>query len=65
MLKHFDLTEEEYRSLVSEYGGFCLDCREEACGIEPDARNYLCESCGRESVFGAEELLLMGHINIT
>jgi hypothetical protein len=28
-------------------------------GVEPDARNYLCEACGERRVFGAEEILLM------
>ena len=27
-------------------------------GVESDARNYTCESCGAEQVFGAEELLI-------
>lgn len=48
----------------SEFGtdnpGFCLACGEEQEGCEPDARNYLCESCGKHRVFGAQEILLMG-----
>jgi hypothetical protein len=39
--------------------GLCIICGEEADGCEPDARNYECESCGAEQVFGAEELVLM------
>lgn len=39
--------------------GFCLSCGAEAFNVEPDARNYECESCGATQVFGAEELLLM------
>lgn len=39
--------------------GFCLICGEEASGVEPDARNYTCDNCGAEQVFGAEELLLV------
>jgi hypothetical protein len=42
-----------------EYAGFCIACGEQADGVEPDARNYLCESCGQRKVFGAEELLMM------
>lgn len=38
--------------------GFCLACGAEAMGVEPDARHYPCESCGKPEVFGAEELLL-------
>ena len=39
--------------------GFCLSCGDEAYGVEPDARKYECESCGKDKVYGAEELLLM------
>lgn len=39
--------------------GFCLACGDEAYNVEPDARRYECESCGRMTVYGAEELLLM------
>lgn len=38
--------------------GFCLECGEEAYGVEPDAREYECEVCGVNSVFGAEEILI-------
>lgn len=37
--------------------GFCLECGEEASGVEPDARCYECECCSKKAVFGAEELL--------
>ena len=40
--------------------GFCINCSEEAEGVEPDAREYFCYSCERQTVFRAEELLLMG-----
>ncbi len=40
--------------------GFCLSCGEQQDGCEPDARNYLCESCEESMVFGAEEILIMG-----
>ncbi len=43
----------------SEYIGFCTDCGAEKDGCEPDARNYTCDECGADSVFGAEELLIM------
>ena len=43
-----------------EYEGFCLACGETQDGVEPDARQYVCESCGARKVYGAEELGLMG-----
>ncbi len=41
--------------------GFCIDCGHQQGGCEPDARMYPCESCDHASVYGAEELLLMGY----
>lgn len=40
--------------------GFCVACGAEAHGVEPDAREYECESCGEMKVYGAEELLISG-----
>lgn len=42
-----------------DYVGFCLACGEQADCVEPDARNYTCEACGEDQVFGAEELIIM------
>lgn len=39
--------------------GFCLVCGAETSGVEPDARRYKCEACGKSKVYGAEELLFM------
>ena len=39
------------------YEGFCLACGATMIGIEPDAENSLCESCGARAVWGAEELM--------
>lgn len=39
--------------------GFCMSCGSEQDGCEPDARNYECEKCGENQVFGAEECLFM------
>ncbi|HEU4986897.1 MAG TPA: hypothetical protein VFT89_07515 [Rhizobiaceae bacterium] len=38
--------------------GICLACGFEQDGCEPDAREYECEACGEEQVFGCEELLM-------
>jgi len=35
-----------------------VECGASRKGCEPDARNYPCEKCKKNSVFGAEELLL-------
>ena len=63
-LWHKSLTDEvlieacERRHSSLDDPGFCLICGNEAGGVEPDARNYTCENCGAEQVFGVEELIL-------
>jgi hypothetical protein len=43
---------------ADENTGFCKACGAEAYNVEPDARNYRCESCGQMEVYGAEEMLI-------
>jgi DNA-directed RNA polymerase subunit RPC12/RpoP len=42
-----------------DYMGICIACGNEQEGVEPDARGYECEDCGKPKVYGAEELLMM------
>lgn len=58
------VSSEDYADMRENGGGFCLSCEEEAWGVEPDARNYKCDSCGEKQVFGIEDLLVMGAIEI-
>lgn len=59
------LTEARYRALCDEYSGLCRTCGEERMGdTEPDARDYPCEACGEDAVYGVEELLMMGEVEI-
>lgn len=39
--------------------GICHSCGEKQDGCEPDAREYICESCGKPRVYGLEETLVM------
>ena len=57
------ITEQEFLNMDNDGGGFCLSCGDEAWGVEPDARNYTCETCGATEVYGASELLMMGEIS--
>jgi hypothetical protein len=63
-LWHKSLTDEvifeacERRQTSLDNPGFCLICGNESDGCEPDARNYTCEACGAEQVFGSDELLM-------
>jgi len=63
--KVITVTEETFMELGESHGGVCLACDEFAWeGCEPDARYYPCESCGKRRVFGIEEALMMGAIEI-
>ena len=44
---------------ADDYIGICIACGNEQEGVEPDARGYECEDCGKHKVYGAEELLMM------
>ena len=50
-------------NLAMELPGYCLRCGAYHDGVEPDACNYPCEECGTRSVYGAQELVLMGRIS--
>jgi len=56
------LLESEYKEAREEYHGWCTGCREitNFGGVEPDAENYECDSCGKPKVFGIDTALIMG-----
>lgn len=62
---HASITLERIMDACERHGssfdnpGFCLSCGLDAEGVEPDARNYECESCGESKVFAVEELLFI------
>ena len=58
------MTAAEFIERSESYEGLCLACLEEAYGVEPDARQYTCESCGKNEVYGLEELRVVGKIQI-
>ena len=62
MTFHPSVTSTRVQGLLQRdnYLGLCVACGEEAHGVEPDARRYICEACGKRSVYGAEEMLFMG-----
>lgn len=57
-----EITEEEFRAYHDDGGGICLECGEFAENVEPDARDYQCDSCEQWRVFGLDEALMAGHI---
>ena len=57
----YTVSEEDYHDGTV---GICLSCGEQTYGVEPDARNYPCESCGENGVHGLEEALMMGRLDV-
>jgi hypothetical protein len=55
-------TLEDIQRADDDQAGFCLACGNMQYNCEPDARNYTCEACGQDTVFGASELVFMGHV---
>jgi len=58
------VSREEYEELVEGYMGLCLACEHRQGCVEPDAEHYRCENCHELEVFGAEQLLLLGELEI-
>lgn len=59
------LSESDFQTLSEEYAGICIECGEiQDSGVEPDAHGYECNSCGKSSVYGLEEALLLGYVEI-
>ena len=57
----FDL--EAITEAMDSQCGFCIECGAERGECEPDATEYPCPECGELTVYGAEELLIMGLVN--
>ena len=54
--KLLDAVESEMFGL--ENPGFCMSCGHQQDGCEPDAREYECEECEENQVFGAEWIMI-------
>lgn len=56
---------EEFEEHMECMDGICLSCKEWTVGgVEPDARGYECDACGSMKVYGAEEALMMGRLDL-
>lgn len=63
-LAPFSEVEEHIQS--GDYSGWCTNCGDwthDSC--EPDAHNYECPECERNTCYGAEELLVQNLIDTT
>ena len=54
----------ELRELEMDHGGMCFKCGELAEGVELDAAGYKCYSCREMKVYGLENAMLLGRIQL-
>lgn len=60
------MTQEEYEDHSTDNDGFCTECDKiTTSSIEPDAMNENCPECDRNHVYGVENALVYGYIEIT
>jgi Zn finger protein HypA/HybF involved in hydrogenase expression len=52
----------EWESHKDDNDGYCIKCEEWTSDgyVEPDAWKYRCPKCGNHTMYGAEELIIMG-----
>lgn len=55
----------EFHHMNENSEGLCVACGSVASGVEPDAEKCECEGCGDPFVWGIEQLLIMGRVEIT
>jgi len=59
------VSQDEYQDAVNNYQGWCVKCKSFTTDcVEPDAHGYECDECGKRSVVGAEDALLIGAITL-
>lgn len=58
--KRYIFSARELEAAAAEQEGFCVHCGERAQNVEPDAESYLCLSCNRQGVCGADQLAVIG-----
>lgn len=64
-VRGFSMTEGEFSDHSNNSDGGCLGCGKIIFGgVEPDAREYQCDYCGEHKVYGIDELLVMGKVEI-
>lgn len=62
MSKRHTVTMDEVEADENE--GICVVCGNRQRGCEPDAEKYECEDCGEREVYGLEQAVLCGLVNV-
>jgi hypothetical protein len=59
------ITEAEWLNSCDGYEGYCLVCHEfTRDSTEPDAEEYDCPVCGGNTVYGTEQALVLGLLDV-
>lgn len=58
------MSEARYLQYLDDDIGLCRYCGAERESCEPDAQRYPCPDCKRDGVYGVEELLARGEVEI-
>lgn len=60
------MTTEEYHMYCDEFAGYCPECDDmtRECDTEPDATEYECPVCEKNTCMGVEEALMLGHLQV-
>jgi Zn finger protein HypA/HybF involved in hydrogenase expression len=54
---------EDIQDMIEDNVGYCSACEDFTTdSVEPDAQEYTCDVCGQDTVYGAEQALLIGLI---
>jgi hypothetical protein len=60
-----DLAQTELEDNPDGYGGFCASCGEYHDNVEPDAAQYTCGNCGKPTVYGCENIVIVeGYVEL-
>ena len=59
---HPDVTFDHLQEAIDSHDnpGMCIACGCDAGGVEPDAEKYPCDECGKHTVYGVEQVVLLG-----
>jgi len=60
------LTSQQIKGMMNFSEGICESCWETTCGmVEPDAEGYECGCCGKNSVYGIDQAILLGIVEVS
>jgi hypothetical protein len=64
MYNRHELTAQEYLAREASHQGVCLRCGAWSGGTDPGAAGARCGSCGKPTLHGVEQALLLGAVCI-